>query len=225
MLCQVCLPAVGVQLKFMTDDMIANSTFVSFVRHPLDRALAGYHQVEVFYQFGWFDMTIDMFSLRWWDSHCLNTTYGTPAAERKYNCAGSPPSNAPETVLGRLVGYLEEIDRVGFIDQHLTPMSWLMATNPVVASRRAFVFDMKAMFDVEAVLGTFTGMRWGRVVQMSRPSRKQDDMPWAVSWKGLVAQRATSALAQRAVELLCQLYRDDIQCLPYVIPECNDAAA
>jgi len=205
----------------MSPDMYHNNTFISFVRHPLDRALAGYHQLEVFYQFGWFDIPIDQYGLRWWDNNCLNSTYGNPLLPRKKTCSGSVPNNSQETVLRRLVGYLEEIERVGFIDQHLTPMSWLMATNPVSASPRAFVFDMKQMGNVSDVLTNFTGFKWGRLQRMSRPSQKQENMPWAVSWKELVIESATSPMALRAVELLCHLYRDDIMCLPYDIPECE----
>jgi len=204
----------------MSPYMYHNYTFISFVRHPLDRALAGYHQMEVFYQFGWLKAVIPRFGLTWWDSHCLNSTFGVASFKRGHTCSGSVPNNSRDTVLRRLVGYLEEVDRIGFFDQHLTPMSWLLATHPVATSPRAFVFDMKAMHNVSKVLSTFTGHTWYGIREKKRDTTK-DNLPWAISWKELVIESATSPMALRAVELLCRLYRDDIMCLPYDVPECE----
>ena len=50
--------------------------FISFVRHPISRLLAGYAQVEVFVHLGWFDVPIIRYNLTWWKDNSSNTTWG-----------------------------------------------------------------------------------------------------------------------------------------------------
>ena len=47
---------------------------------------------------------------------------------------------------------------------------------------------------------------------------------WAFRWKELVALVPQYKLAKLAVEKLCRLYRQDVECLPYDVPECREVS-
>jgi hypothetical protein len=211
--------------EIFTQALLDSYTFISFIRNPVERALAGYHQMEIFYVMGWLDRTVKLNGIKWWDRNCLDTTYGFPLT-RSMNCSGSVPDSSDRTVLRRFVDYLEEIERVGFYDQHQTPISYLMATSSVVVSPRSFYFDIKSMFKVEERLTEMTGKKWNRLVKKSREKPDRKAMPWSLSWKQLVGMQENSdtiaaGLATKAINLVCELYRNDVECLPYTIPECK----
>ena len=208
----------------LTDELLSNYSYISFIRNPVERALAGYHQLEIFYHMGWLDRTVSMYGVSFWNQHCLNTTYGKPT-KRSLNCTGSAPDSSMQTVLRRIIGYFEEIDRIGFYDQHQTPMSYLIASSSIIVSPRLYFFDMKTMFDVDEILSNVTGRKWNRLVKMKRAPDDRKDTPWSLTWKELAALRSGSEsniieLASKAVDLVCRLYKSDIDCLPYDIPEC-----
>lgn len=251
----------GSVLNALTESLLHQYLFISFVRHPLERALAAHHQMEVFFHNGWLTKTIEKYDLRWWNSHCpINVAAyrndsngpGTEMISNKYKCIPKMPPTAAtvtEVALRRLLVFLEEVSSIGFYDQHITPMSYLMATSPVLASQHALMFDIKSMFKVEEVLSRYTGgLRWNRTVEKSRDSMNKTIFPWILKWNELVSlsqgmrtdskpgdplshfplqspiltgQSVLANLASRAIELLCSLYKDDIHCFPYDIPECK----
>ena len=221
---------VSFAAAILNENQLADFTFISFIRNPVDRALAGYHQMEAFFHMGWLDREIRIYNLKWWNLYCVDPTFGI--AKRQYKCAGSLPNNNMTTVLKRLNTYLEEIDRIGFYDQHQTPMSYLIASNPVSASPRTYFYDMKDMFKVGEVLSTMTGLKISGHVRLAREKVKKEFMPWSIKWSELASLSIknnndttldgleVASLASKAISLICELYKSDIKCLPYEIPEC-----
>lgn len=225
----------------LTAAHINDYVFISFVRHPLNRILSGFHQLEIFVRLNWYARTIREFGLQWWNHYCLDSPYGVKP--RKHICSGSIPNNDLSTVLSRLIGFLEEVEEIGFYDQHITPISYLIATNPiqgdarvktgvrndidmntdtVPATKKALIFDLYSMNSVGTLLGDVTGMTWPNISAKERMvGNTNNEYPWTINWKDLVAIDATNPLRNRVIALLCRLYRVDVECLPYSIPECN----
>lgn len=216
----------------------AQYRFLSFLRHPLDRALAGYHQVEVFVHFGWFNLQIEEFNLTWWNKTCLNTTYGDDlAGERKYNCTGSPPAKDRQTILQRFNDFLSDIETKGFTDQHVTPMTYILSTSEAYMAGRSLLFDLRQLTDIgnalhESFLNEPAPQQPPR---MHRPHGEDDkgEMVWVIQRHELLqwvneeeegrddGNHNTHGLAQQALEKLCRLYHHDVTCLPYDVPECS----
>jgi len=214
----------GQVFETVTEQVLSEYLFVSFVRNPVERALAAHHQMEIFFHKGWLNKQIERHGLRWWDTNCLNTTVGY--LERKYQCSGTVPTTATDVALKRLVTFLEEISSIGFYDQHITPMSYLMATNPIVMSSHSLLFDINLMFKVGEVLSNVTGLEFKRVVGKNRDLFPRNLFPWIFKWQELVVlsngyNKVNAALALQAIKLICTLYHEDLECFSYSVPECQ----
>jgi hypothetical protein len=212
-------------------------TFFTFLRHPMDRALAGFHQMEVFIRMAYTPLNslIEKYDLTWWNDTCIAESWGDPS-KRKYVCTGSnkdhPLMTSTERKLQRLNAFLDDISTKGFVDQHITPLTYLMATSPVVHAKHFLVFDLKQADDMNRILSEAVGKPAHLKKIMARHRQNFD---WVIGWTDLVAwagddddddddeQTASIVvkLAKRAIEKLCQLYRQDVECLPYDVPECN----
>jgi hypothetical protein len=209
----------------LTLDMLHKMVFLSYVRNPVERALAGYHQMELFFQSGWLDNDIELYGLQWWKHHCPNTTLGR--SNSIYSCGYTDTDrSSTEHALLRLLVYFNEVSSLGFYDQHITPMTYLLATNPVSGSSRSLLFDVSSMSKVAQVLTGFTNQQWDGTVVNHRTGLDKAKYPWMFTWKDLVRishgdDSATATLASRAVLIICELYRDDIGCFPYTVSECN----
>ena len=51
--------AQSLQIDNMNEESLDRYHFLSVLRHPIERALAGIHQVEVFWMMNWIDPVID----------------------------------------------------------------------------------------------------------------------------------------------------------------------
>mmetsp|Transcript_14647 Transcript_14647/g.22887 ORF Transcript_14647/g.22887 Transcript_14647/m.22887 type:complete len:293 (-) Transcript_14647:212-1090(-) len=150
------LKKLGVEAGPSDDTVFTDHTFFTFLRHPLDRALAGYHQIEVFYHLGWIDAPIRKYNLQWWKTSCFNTTYGE-GMETTFRCTGNVTMQHTKERLLRFNHFLDEIAMIGFYDEHITPLTYLIESSPVThqAVKKPLVFDLQN-FDV--VKDVFTNL-------------------------------------------------------------------
>jgi len=211
--------AADISLDNLNEDKLDDYTFFSVLRHPLERALAGIHQLEVFWRMSWIGVPIEKFNLTWWNKTCLNSTWG-PQPEN-YPCTGSNIETTTERRLQRLNDVLDELNVKGFWDQHIAPMTYLMSTNKVGA--HSLYFDISLVDNITKIIAQAAGKEVQKVNPDSKMSRgdKNDGMDWIFRWKELVDLVPQYKLAQAAVEKLCHLYQQDIECLPYDVPECK----
>lgn len=221
---------------------LGHYTFYAFVRHPLKRFLAGFHQIEVFWRMGWFDPYINKFHLQWWNKSCtLQTDSCKWTVKSKHQCTGSDPNQDLVTRLGRLHAFMDDIARVGFFDQHVMPISYQFSVNTLFANLKSketqlpVIFDIASMNQVHDSLSELVRGRnlskQEKIVQMSRNNAGNSmdpSMPWVVTWAELTTIVTSMqhpdhevASAKTAIERMCRMFQNDIQCLPYDIPECQ----
>ena len=228
---------------------LENYAFFAFVRHPMSRFLAGFHQIEVFWRMNWISGLIDEFDLQWWNKFCISTPPGGYLErDDKHLCTGSDPQSDVVTRLGRLNVFLDDIDRVGYFDQHIMPISYQLSISALSTELSLELqpryFDLGSMDDLSDVIATvimghpLEGSDKYR--QMSRPKKAGDSssnekMPWAISWSELTMiasstggeediveiRKEEQLLAQKIIKKMCRLYENDVECLPYDIPECS----
>ena len=206
----------------MSEEDLDRYHFISFLRHPLERALAGFHMVEFFWNKNWIDAEIDKRQLTWWNKTCLNSTRGNDEVEVVLNkpCQGSVPRTTTERRLRRLNDFLDDVHQKGFWDQHITPMTYLIATNG--ARSRARYYDIEYIDDLTDIIVKSAGVvEVGKRFHHMQRGSVDDGMDWVVRWKELVGWAPKYELARAAIEKLCQLYHTDVACLPYDVPECE----
>ena len=210
------------RLEDMNETSLDEYKFISILRHPMDRALAGFHQIEVFWRLNWIDGAIDRPPhVSWWNQTCLNATYGVEAkAKGKYQCQGSLPETTTERRLQRLNDFLDELDEKGFWDQHITPVTYLISKNKL--RHRATYYDLHSLDNVTYALEEISH-KPKRSFSLMKRGNENDGMDWIVKWNELVNMTTNgNELAKLALMKLCTLYRNDVQCLPYDIPECKE---
>lgn len=207
----------------MSEESLNRYHFISVLRHPLERALAGFHQVELFWNKNWINHTIHKKQLRWWNKTCLNSTWTPLTKVIQYNpCRGSDPKTTTERRLKRLNDFLDEIEEKGFWDQHVMPMTYLIATNR--ARQRARYFDIKYVNTLTTILAQSAGKeQFFEFLYMQRGGMN-NGMDWVIRWKELVDLAPKFELANSAIEKLCHLYQNDVACLPYDVPECKSSS-
>ena len=161
--------------------------------------------------------------------------WGTPAADRAYVCAGGGGGASESSRrLARLNAFLGAIRRVGFVDQHVTPMTYLLRESPVaraVPRDRVLLFDLARFDTVARALARHVGQTYAPVGQrMSRqhgPTRAGGKPPpGTMSWQITLDELKSSddPLAAQAMEALCDLYKEDVSCLQsFNVPECGAA--
>uniref|UniRef100_A0A7S2WEI2 Sulfotransferase family protein n=1 Tax=Eucampia antarctica TaxID=49252 RepID=A0A7S2WEI2_9STRA len=213
--------------------------FYSFVRHPMERFLAGFHQIEIFWRMNWIAGKIDKLGLLWWNTSCiLSSEY--EELDSHHPCTGSEPKSDVITRLGRLNSFLDDIESVGYFDQHIIPITYQLSVSPLITelSEKAQpqFFDIESMDDVSDTLATVTGytmQKKDEYRKMVRTKDQDDKMTWIIFWSELT-ELATSGQglknainreaksAQNAIEKMCYLYENDVKCLPYDIPECKN---
>lgn len=193
--------------------------FLSVVRHPMHHALAGYHQVEVFWIMNWITKLIDEKHLTWWNTTCLNSTWGSDKkADRP--CKGTKPLTTITTRLERLNAFLDELLEKGFWDQHIAPITYIISVSQF--KERAVYFDIQSITNLTAAMKRGVDKDPAKpFVYMERGDGIAAGMDWQVRWNELVEWSSKYDLATRAIEKLCHLYRNDVDCLPYNVPECS----
>jgi len=206
------------------DEIYDGYEFISVLRHPMDRALAGFHQIEVFWLMNWIEGPIDRLGLTWYNRTCLNSTWGAESHKKgTHQCTGSKPETTTRTRLRRLNDFLEEVEERGFWDQHIAPMSYILSSNRF--HRRAKYFDIRHIDRLAELFATSAGKATkGPSSSMIRGDAPMEaGMDWVVKWKELVAlaNEDGEMLARSAIEKLCRLYRSDVTCFPYYVPECD----
>ena len=218
----------GQELVTATKDVqFQDITFYTFLRHPVRRLLAGFHQLEVFIRLGWIDKDIEGFGLTWWNSSCFNTTYGKKRDEVKYYCEGSVDENDVDGKLRRLLGLLDDIDTKGFFDQHITPLTYLISSSDAYQRGSDLrMYDMKDMDTFYQSLSDKIGskVRWSPPTHKLMKREKGTGMVWVIERDDLLfwAHNESNPLAMEAIRKICQLYSNDINCLPFPVPECDD---
>jgi hypothetical protein len=226
---------------------LENYAFFAFVRHPMSRFLAGFHQIEVFWRMNWISGLIDEKGLQWWNKFCISTpSGGYLEKDDKHLCTGSDPQSDGVTRLGRLSAFLDDIDRVGYFDQHIMPISYQLSISALSTELSLELhpryFDIESMDDLSDVIATaIMGHPLedsDKTHQMSRPKKAGDNekMPWVISWSELTiiasstvggeediveTRKEQQLLAQTIIKKMCRLYENDVECLPYDIPQCS----
>jgi len=211
--------ASPLNIETASEEIFDQYRFLSILRHPMDRALAGFHQIEVFWLMNWVDDPIDRLGLTWYNKTCLNFTWASETkAKGKYQCTGSKPHTSTQRRLRRLNNFLDELEEKGFWDEHITPISYIISSNKF--NSRARYFDIKDIDQLTKIIATSAGKVKKRHSPMARGDSAQG-MDFAVTWKELVTLSPDQELAHLAIEKLCRLYHSDVTCLPYDVPECR----
>lgn len=207
-------------IESMSEESLDQYQFLSVLRHPMERALAGFHQVEVFWNRNWINEPIRERQLTWWNKTCLNSTWTLKLTGSIDNpCRGTDPKTTTERRLRRLNDFLDEIGEKGYWDQHVMPITYLIASNRV--SQRAKYFDIKYVNTLTTIISQAAGKdRFFEFLYMQRGGM-HNGMDWVFRWKELVTLATKFELAQSAIEKLCHLYQNDVSCLPYDVPECQ----
>jgi hypothetical protein len=219
------------RLQSLPEDQ-SNFTLISFIRHPLKRALAGYHQFELFMRKGWIEGTIAPL-MTYHKLYCLDSLWGCDSKGIKSvcNCTGSEPSNSNKSRIRRLNGFLDDIQRIGFVDQHITPLSLQLQAHP---ARNPLIFDINDIMNVSNVLSVALNRplpsdekpmsRNTTARDYSKPYSPSDGKAWMVLWDELLFWKEDMPEAAEAIRKLCHLYRQDVDCFSeaYNIPECNN---
>jgi hypothetical protein len=104
-----------------TDDQIARHFFqFTVVRDPLSRFLVGAYMLFLFHRLGWDQLTVNTKGVEYGARACLNQSWGESADKPlPVPCEGRPISTFVELL--ELV--LDDIERVGYFDEHILPMS------------------------------------------------------------------------------------------------------
>ncbi|KAL7459547.1 hypothetical protein ACHAWC_011342 [Mediolabrus comicus] len=207
--------APDISSRDLDDEVLDRYNFFSVIRHPLERALAGLHQVEVFWIMGWIDGPIREMNLAWWNKTCLNSTWGDANMRP---CAGSRKETTTERRLQRLNDFLDEIEEKGYWDQHITPMTYLIATNKY--SPRSTFYDIASVNNLTGIINQASGRENKAEKQTMKRRGGEDGQDWVFKWEELKSLMPHQDLAKAAVIKLCHLYKSDIECFGYDIPEC-----
>ncbi len=200
----------------LSEDELRRYDFFSVLRHPLERALAGIHQVEVFWIMNWISM--EEYNLTWWDKTCLNSTWGEET-NKLFPCKGSPRETTTERRLQRLNDFLDEVKEKGFWDQHIAPMTYLIANDKF--NMRSSYFDIADVDNLTSIIAQNAGKKVKAEKNKMVRGDTSSGQDWVFKWKDLVALMPHHELAKSAVAKLCHLYQHDVKCLPYDVPECT----
>ena len=210
----------SVDLNAMGEKELDQYKFISVLRHPLERALAGFHQVEVFYQKKWINRTINERQLQWWNKTCLNSTWEGQSNVQPHACLGSHRKTTTERRLQRLNDFLNEIVEKGFWDQHVTPMTYLIASNRF--HKRTTYFDIKHLnVLVDIILKSAGKKEYDIVFHEQKRGGIENGQDWVIKWDELVELAPKFESAQLAIGKLCRMYQSDVDCLPYDVQECK----
>ncbi len=202
----------------------------SFIRHPLDRFLSGYHEWNYFQLRGWVNPLED-WGLSFFKTNCFHDKTYPQKCEQDPSTPQIPlaflgTANYTQAMyrrdrLLRLDAFLDDITkRLGWFDNHINPLTWVLRDHGFgTAARNQQVFDIK---DVSIVFETIRKKR-GLRSKRTRLSNRANDakFPWIVSSEDLatwVNSENPDALARRVFRRLCVLLKEDFDCLPYDAP-------
>ena len=107
---------------------LRKSILFTVTRHPLDKALAGFHMVEIFLRMGWLTGRIRSLQLSWWNVSCIDAPNGTLVYNREgpHTCLGRPGAGTADPRFNRLHAFLDDIMRVGYFDEHIFPITQML---------------------------------------------------------------------------------------------------
>ncbi|KAL7532176.1 hypothetical protein ACHAWF_004038 [Thalassiosira exigua] len=213
--------APSLDLNTANEEIFDKYDFLSVLRHPMDRALAGFHHIEVFWLHNWIDTPIDRLGLSWYNKTCLNNTWASDTkAKGKHQCIGSKPETTTQKRLRRLNDFLEEVEQKGFWDQHIAPMTYLIFSNRF--RNHARYFDIKHIDRLTDIISTSAGKAPKPYFPFMKRGGLDQGMDWVIRRDELVTlAHDGETLAHSAIEKLCHLYHNDVMCFPYDIPECD----
>ena len=201
--------------KVWNDRQIAELFFqFTVVRDPLRRFLSGAHQLFVFHYMGWAGGMEKKWGIEYGKRTCFDTNFG----KDRNSC--TPPYS---TALDGLEAILDDIERVGFFNEHIAPMTYSIAT-----SRGITDTDNHFLFDISSLSDLFTAMSRqlynesessARYQRANHHSMARHANPWIIRKERLLELSKTNCTAKRIVQRICRLYREDYACLPYKLPE------
>jgi hypothetical protein len=198
-----------------TDEQIASKFFqFTVVRDPLSHFLAGAHQVTVFHRMGWLGAMVKHWGVEFQDRTCLNTTWG------KIEPCAPPYANAVEL----LEVILDDIERLGFFDEHIFPMTF-----PIAVSKGLLNPANYYMFDISNITALEDAMNSVVYDESEADSRyktgdhfmSRDGVevpPWIIKAGELLELAEHDCKARSVVQRFCKLYAEDYACLPYTLP-------
>lgn len=210
--------APPIDLSSTPDEILKKYRFFSVIRHPMQRVLSGIHQFEVFWILNWVTGKINQEGLTWWNKTCLNSTWGSDTT-RELPCQGTQPITTTESRLQRLNDFLDDITDRGFFDQHIAPMTHLIRINKI--HPYADYFDIEHVSEIVQAICDASGKKERSITVHMKRGDLTDGMDWAMRWDEVVDLSLEYELAKNAMSKMCHLYRNDVECLPYDVPECS----
>ena len=197
-----------------TDEQIARHFFqFTIVRDPLSHFLAGAHQLSVFVHMNWIRKMDAQYGINFQNRTCFDTDFGTMLP-----C--DPPYARP---LDLLEAILDDVDRIGFFDEHIFPITYQIAMSKGMLNlENYYILDIRNISALENELNIWAyDEAPARYVAGRRPmSRKKTSksMPWVIMSKDLLALAEHDCRARNIVQRFCRLYAEDYTCLPYELP-------
>eukprot|EP00041_Stephanoeca_diplocostata_P011073 m.179936 g.179936 ORF g.179936 m.179936 type:complete len:371 (+) comp18401_c1_seq2:164-1276(+) len=193
-------------------DLNADAFFFAIIRDPIDHALAGFHQVYVFYLMGWLDGHIRRQGIQFWNKTCISTDWGKK--EKYPPCMGTAGDN-----LDLMVEFLDEVEEKGYWDPHIYPITFAMHISEGPRMPHFYAFDIK---NLGPLFGNFSKIllkeapSFKKKKSMSRMSK--EDAPWTMTKSELIARSSKEPEAKDALLRLCALYLQDYECLHMSFP-------
>mmetsp|Transcript_25754 Transcript_25754/g.54721 ORF Transcript_25754/g.54721 Transcript_25754/m.54721 type:complete len:685 (+) Transcript_25754:69-2123(+) len=209
--------APPIDISSTPDEILKKYRFFSVIRHPMQRVLSGIHQFEVFWILNWVAGKINQEGLTWWNKTCLNSTWGSDTI-RELPCQGTQPITTTESRLQRLNDFLDDITNRGFFDQHIAPMTHLIRINKI--HPYADYFDIEHVSNIVQAICDASGKKEASITVHMPRGNLSNGMDWVIFWDELVNLSLEHELAKNAMSKMCHLYRNDVECLPYDVPEC-----
>jgi hypothetical protein len=143
-------------------------------------------------------------------------------------CHG-PFGGGPVDVLEAI---LDDIERIGFFDAHIFPMTYPIALSRSVDGG-AHNFHIFNMDDIDRLVDALNHGLYNESQQEHRYKQPKgpnpmhrttvDITPWVIRAPDLLALAETDCKARSVVQRFCRLYAEDYACLPFQLPRvCRD---
>ena len=157
----------------------------------------------------------------------MSTTFGSP--DKLAKCAGAPGGGPIEV----LEAVLDDIERIGFFDAHIFPMTYPIALSRSVdgvGSPNFYIFNLD---DIDGLMNVLNVVLYNQSQWQHRYTRplgpkpmhrgNTEITPWVIRAPDLLARAETECKARNVVQRFCRLYAEDYKCLPFTIPRvCRD---
>lgn len=203
--------------------LVAKGVFsFTVVRDPLERFLAGVHQLYTMFRMGWLGTLLRRTGAQYWKGVCFNSTFGANHTYIHLRC-----TNGYSHPVDLIDGVLDDIDRIGFFDEHIVPMSHTIAVSTAFRKESSLLFDIGDVSRIESGLNRVLYSKTNRsnayripvARRMARTDPAHEKHPWVISASDLLKLAINStSKARHVVQRFCKIYETEYECLPYTRP-------